>query len=84
MHAVLITLGLLGCGAVLYSVYVIVVASRRYTPEGVARSHDRPQVVRSGHDRRVDTVGASFPLQLASGEIILADRRRGERRRAFA
>jgi hypothetical protein len=84
MHAVLITLGLLGCAAVLYSVYVIVVASRRYTPEGVAHPHARPQVVRSGHDRRVDTVDAGFPLQLAGGEIILADRRRGERRRILA
>lgn len=82
MQAVLITLGLLGCGAVLYSVYVVVVASRRYAPESVAPKSG-PHIVRSGRDRRAATVSATFPLQLAGGEIILAERRQGERRGAL-
>ena len=97
MQAVLITLGILGFGAVLISIYVFTVAARRYVHERVddprsrrrsSRSSSRSSgsteklfITRSGRERR-QNVEVTFPLKLASGEIILADRRRGERRQA--
>ena len=92
MQAVLITLGILGFGAVLISIYVFTVAARRYVHERVERPHPAPAsaakpeklyITRSGRDRREESL-VDFPLKLPNGEIILADRRRGDERRAVA
>jgi hypothetical protein len=91
MQAVLITLGILGFGAVLISVYVFIVAARRYVHERVEHPHPlafNPQgveklfITRSGRDRRRASSG-KFPMTLSSGETIVADRRRLERRHAL-
>ena len=87
MQAVLITLGILGFGAVLISIYVFTVAARRYVHERAeapsgAHSHspsEKLYISRSGLDRRRQGE-VTFPLKLPNGEIILADRRQGERR----
>ena len=88
MQAVLITLGILGFGAVVISVYVFTVAARRYVHERAeaprprrrsSSSAEKLHITRSGRDRR-RSADVSFPLRLPSGEIILADRRRRERR----
>ncbi len=83
MRAVLITLGMLGFAAILFSIYVFTVASRRYAQDRLEHPQ-RPYIVRSGRDRRTETNTVVFPLTLASGEIVAAERRQGERRRAAA
>lgn len=89
MQAVLITLGALGFGALLISIYVLTAAARRYVHERVEHprsvhmtrggTEDRYNPQPEG-DRRQKEAGG-FPLTLASGEVILADRRRSDRRR---
>ena len=92
MQAVLITLGMLGFGAVLISVYVFTVAARRYVHERIEHPQPTPinlhsteklYITRCGRERRQATE-VQFPLTLPSGETILADRRSGERRRTVA
>ena len=94
MQAVLITLGILGFGAVLISIYVFTVAARRYVhervehpqpaPANAGQSTEKLYITRSGQERRQEIKTIAFPLKLPTGEIILADRRRGERREAVA
>ena len=87
MQAVLITLGILGLGAVLISLYVFTAAARRYVHERtgpphrfrVYRSNEKLFIKRSGRDRRQQG-DVTFPVKLAGGEIILTERRRRERR----
>jgi hypothetical protein len=91
MQAVLITLGILGLGAVMISAYVFTVAARRYVHErvedpsiaGSVASAEKLFITRSGRDRRRNH-HASFPLRLAGGETLLVERRRRERRRNVA
>ena len=87
MQSLLITLGILGFGAVLISVYVFTAAARRYVHERaeprhrfrVYSSNEKLYITRSGLDRR-QKQDAAFPIKLSGGEIILTERRRGERR----
>lgn len=89
MQAVLITLGILGLGAVLISLYVFTAAARRYVHERaepphrfrVYRSNEKLFITRSGRDRRQGG-DVTFPLKLAGGETILTERRRSERRKS--
>jgi hypothetical protein len=89
MQAVLITLGVLGCGAMLISVYIFTAAARRFVHERVEypqAGHTNPGGVeklydlRSGRERRRQST-SSFPLALPGGETVPTDRRRCERRR---
>jgi hypothetical protein len=87
MQAILITLGILGFGAVLISLYVFTAAARRYVHERaqpahhyrVYRSNEKLYITRSGRDRRRQGETA-FPIKLTGGEIVLSERRRRERR----
>lgn len=91
MQAVLITLGILGFGAVMISAYVFTVAARRYVHErvedpgfaGSMATTEKLFITRSGRDRRRN-LHASFPMLLPGGETILVERRRRERRRRVA
>ncbi len=83
MQAVLLTLGTLGFCAVVFSVYMVIVANRRYMPQRVEHPHVQYRT-RSGMDRRRSTSDVVFPLKLPGGETVMVDRRRGERRRALA
>lgn len=91
MQTVLITLGLLGFGAVVISAYVFTVAARNYVSdkrdldEGaiLVNAGEKLYVVRSSADRRQRDVVA-FPLELTGGEVIHLDRRRHADRRLTA
>ena len=80
MDAVLVTLGVLGLGAIIIAAYVFTVAARNYVSEDQPfkqnhLSDQSPAYVekRSGTDRRqADPV--EFPLKL-DGRLILEDRR---------
>ena len=91
MQVVLITLGILGFGAVVISVYVFMVAARSYVHERAEghgsgdriQGEERLWVTRSGRERR-QVGNVVFPLELHDGIKVLQDRRRGERRDARA
>ena len=90
MQAVLITLGILGFGAILISVYVFTAAARRYVHgmEDEEAYSDRLAaeklfIKRSGRERRRFALN-SFPLRLSDGDVLPSQRRRGERRRVSA
>jgi len=88
MDVVLITLGVLGMGAVLVSAWVFMVAARNYVTEepedfrsASRRSADVKQVERSATDRRRGQP-VTFPL-MVNGILIEKDRRvLPERRKA--
>lgn len=88
MQTVLITLGVLGFGAVVISAYVFTVAARNYVSDkrdldgGIDLEHigEKLYVVRSSSDRRQRETNV-FPMELASGEVIHLDRRREPDRR---
>jgi hypothetical protein len=85
MDAVLVTLGVLGLGAIVISAYVFTVAARNYVSEDYAHKRNRTAPIvekRSGTDRRqADPV--AFPLKL-DGRLILEDRRVNPDRREAA
>ncbi|MCX2981265.1 hypothetical protein EYC98_10360 [Halieaceae bacterium IMCC14734] len=88
MQTVLITLGVLGFGAVVISAYVFTVAARNYVSDkrdladvgDTVHVGEKLYVVRSSADRR-KTEAKVFPLELVSGEVIHLDRRRDTDRR---
>ena len=86
MDAVLITLGILGFGAILISAYVFTVAARNYVSGDNNHKRRTPPppkefVTRSGEDRRRGGL-VTFPLKVG-GQLILEDRRvTPERRKA--
>ena len=88
MQTVLITLGVLGFGAVVISAYVFTVAARNYVSDkrdlaevvDLVHVGEKLYVVRSSTDRR-QADSKVFPLELVSGEVIHLDRRRDEDRR---
>lgn len=76
MEVVLITLGVLGVGAILVSTYVFMVAARTYVsddPDQVRKPDGRIHVVRSTSDRRTGQ-HVTFPLSV-NGILIEKDRR---------
>ena len=78
MDAVLITLGILGFGAILISAYVFTVAARNYVSADSQHRRTpvrstREYVSRSAEDRRKGGV-VEFPLVI-DGEVIPEDRR---------
>ncbi len=89
MDAVLVTLGVLGLGAIVISAYVFTVAARNYVSEDYSAKRNQPAnqpdtftEKRSGSDRRrAGPVG--FPLKL-HGRLILEDRRVNPDRREAA
>ena len=88
MQTVLITLGVLGFGAVVISAYVFTVAARNYVSDkrdlaevvDLVHVGEKLYVVRSSTDRR-QAESKVFPLELVSGEVIHLDRRRDTDRR---
>lgn len=89
MDALLITLGILGLGAILISAYVFTVAARNYVSEDHKRygNKDTPSdaydtIPRSPHDRRTGQT-VSFPLTV-NGILITHDRRNLPDRRQAA
>jgi hypothetical protein len=89
MDAVLVTLGVLGLGAIIISAYVFTVAARNYVSDDHSSKRNQPDGEpvpfvdkRSGTDRRqADPV--AFPLKL-HGRLILEDRRVNPDRREAA
>lgn len=78
MDVVLITLGVMGIGAIIVSAYVFMVAARNYVsdesaPRGPGGHAPRPRVERSRGDRR-SGAPVSFPL-MVNGILIENDRR---------
>ena len=89
MDALLITLGILGLGAILISAYVFTVAARNYVSDDHnrrgkkgAKSDPYDTVSRSLHDRRSGQT-VSFPLTV-NGILITHDRRNLPDRRQAA
>ncbi len=89
MDVVLIIIGVLGFGAIVISAYVFTVAARNYVsndekhrPQQTPYQPDRPQIERSGVDRRSGQM-VQFPLAV-DGMLILEDRRRIPERRHSA
>jgi hypothetical protein len=86
MDVVLITLGVLGIGAIIVSTYVFMVAARNYVsdqPNPQSGSALYPLVERSSSDRRTGQV-INFPV-MVNGILIEKDRRiLPDRRRALA
>jgi hypothetical protein len=85
MDVVLITLAVLGVGAMVISAYVFMVAARTYvsedaSPRGKSAAFNR--VVRSANDRR-SGASVSFPL-MVNGILIEHDRRCSPDRRKAA
>ncbi|MAT91608.1 MAG: hypothetical protein CME59_03315 [Halioglobus sp.] len=77
MDVVLITLGVLGIGAIIVSAYVFMVAARNYVSDETAPrgpdGHPLRQRVERGGDRRSGEA-VSFPL-MVNGILIEKDRR---------
>jgi len=85
MDVVLITLGVLGLGAIVVSAYVFMVAARNYVSEetaGSGRINGSEPVTRSEKDRRQGQA-VSFPL-MVNGILIQQDRRSHRDRRSQA
>jgi hypothetical protein len=86
MDVVLITLGVLGVGAIIVSTYVFMVAARNYVseePTAPRGSAENPLIERSPSDRRSGQP-VTFPL-MVNGILIEKDRRtRPDRRRSLA
>jgi hypothetical protein len=88
MEAILTFVGVLGLGALLISVYVFAVAARNFVSEDESRrvqyaanSGSSGWIPRSREDRRQNRASVQFPIRV-NGEIVLHDRRKGERRAA--
>lgn len=91
METLLLVLGVLGFAAVVFSAYVFAVAARNYIsdndyaplPENMTANDERLKVVRELVDRRQRAAANSeeFPLQLASGEVVVMERRMQPERR---
>ena len=89
MDVILISLGVLGLGAIIVSTYVFMVAARNYVSDDSGQHPDnadrtpRPFVERSGRDRR-SSQHVTFPL-IVNGILIERDRRvNPDRRQASA
>ena len=90
MEIVLITLGMIGFGAIVIAAYVFTVAARNYvstdedfyTNGTAVRSHEN-FVPRESVDRRRNTVQPQFPM-IINSVVIPRDRRRSSERRAVA
>lgn len=89
MEAILTFVGVLGLGALLISVYVFAVAARNFVSEDESRRVQYASnrggssgwIPRSREDRRQNRKPVEFPIRV-NGELVLHDRRRGERRAA--
>ena len=88
MEAILTLVGLLGLGALLISLYVFAVAARKFVSDDersrdrhatAARSIQDGWIPRNRDDRRQNRTRVQFPLRV-NGQLILHDRRKGERR----
>jgi hypothetical protein len=94
VDALLAVIAFLGLGALLISVFVFASAARRYVSgESVPQqAQERRKAAvphparasgwnrRSSYDRRRNSAPVRFPIMI-DGQLIAADRRRGERRR---
>jgi len=88
MSSVLWIFIILSICAVAVATYVFTVAARNYVSDAPAEEDNRDEawqtervfVERSGQDRRHNNNVIQFPMTLPSGEVILHDRRTGERR----
>lgn len=90
MSGVLLIFAVLSIGAVAVATYVFTVAARNYVSDPTAdaeqhndqRHEERVFVERSAQDRRQTNNVIQFPITLSNGEVVLQDRRAGERRAA--
>ncbi|MEE4276899.1 MAG: hypothetical protein V2I82_00355 [Halieaceae bacterium] len=94
MDTLLAVIAFLGLGALLISAFVFASAARRYVSGDAAppqvpgheaatapdRGRQTPWNRRSIYDRRRNSEPVRFPI-IVDGQLIAADRRRGERRR---
>ena len=88
MEALLTLVGILGLGALLISVYVFAVAARKFVsddekrkPQFTNASASNDQWIPRGEDRRQNRKAVQFPIRV-NGELVLHDRRKGDRRAA--
>lgn len=89
MEAILTLVGVLGLGALLISVYVFAVAARKFVSDeqknvrqlsSQSASNDS-WIPRDCSDRRQNLSRVQFPLRV-EGQLVLHDRRKGDRRAA--
>jgi hypothetical protein len=90
MEIVLITLGMVGFGAIVIAAYVFTVAARNYVStdedlyrNGLAVQSAEDFVPRKTEDRRRNTVQPQFPM-IINSVVIPRDRRRSAERRITA
>lgn len=89
MEAILTLVGILGLGALLISVYVFAVAARKFVSEDEKKTlqfsaesaSNDAWIPRNRDDRRQNRTKVQFPLRV-NGELVLHDRRKGDRRAA--
>jgi len=89
MEAILTLVGILGLGALLISVYVFAVAARKFVSDDEERklqfasgsASNDGWIPRSREDRRQNRKPVQFPIRV-NGELIMHDRRKGDRRAA--
>lgn len=89
MEAILTLVGILGLGALLISVYVFAVAARKFVsddekkppPFSADSASNDSWIPRSREDRRQNRDKVQFPLRV-NGQLVLHDRRKGDRRAA--
>ena len=91
MEIVLITLGIIGFGAIVIAAYVFTVAARTYVSaedqlfrdQRAASSSGEELVTRNPVDRRKNSVQPQFPM-IINSVVVPRDRRRASERRAVA
>ena len=89
MEALLTLVGILGLGALLISVYVFAVAARKFVSDDEkrklqftnGRASNDGWIPRTREDRRQNRKSVQFPIRV-NGELVLHDRRKGDRRAA--
>lgn len=90
METVLITLGIIGFGAIVIAAYVFTVAARTYVStedqhfqDQRAATREEDFVTRAPVDRRRNSVQPQFPM-IINSVVVPRDRRRTPERRAVA
>ncbi|MEQ8517126.1 MAG: hypothetical protein RIC38_16130 [Chromatocurvus sp.] len=89
MEAILTLVGILGVGALLISVYVFAVAARKFVSDdeekklqfSTSRASNDGWIPRNSDDRRQNRGTVQFPIRV-NGQLVLHDRRKGDRRAA--
>lgn len=86
MSGVLLVFVILSIGAVALATYVFTVAARNYVSDPIESEEAELDchvfIERSNQDRRRAVNVLEFPITLGDGEVVLHDRRKGERRAA--